>query len=256
MIHFLDVFYLRTYEIQSNNLLYKLLMAIRMFVWIILLIGITFHGFGQRIEKDTTFIFKDTVNGELQSIYIDYNPNNEYYKRLSDFKFFNFDEESYRNSLNYFIENNIKLPKKKPLIPYKNWVSLKQYREKFYVYYPCDFLFHFSQSINDSTFIDWTGEGPLANKIIDQKKIDRNTYLYELTSINGQLRTIIVHIIDTDKRIAVFEEFSTGCVVNYYLMIATDKITSVPIIINSCPSQKQRELVFDSIDVQTLLPSK
>lgn len=231
-------------------------MTKRLIVWIILLNGITFHGFGQLVEKDTTFIFKDMVNGELQSIYIDYNPNNDYYDRLAACKFLNFDEESFRNSLDFFIENNIKLTKKKPLIPYKNWVSLKQYHHKYYVYYPCDFLFHFSQTINDTTFIDWTGEGPLANKIIEQKKVDRNTYMFELTGINGLYRKIIVHIIDAEKGVAVFEELTNGCVVNYYLMIATEKITTVPIIINNCPSQKQRELSFDSIDVQTLLHSK
>lgn len=222
----------------------------------ILFLGIICPVHGQESHSDKTFLSKDTIEGELQSIYIDFNSKSELYKRIAYFQLLDFDDESYQYSLDYFKENKLELSKVKPLIPWKNWVSLKQYKGEFYVYHPCDFLFHFRQSINDTTLIDWTGEGPLANKIIEQQKIDRNTYSFLLNGINGQNRKIIIHIINAEKGIAVFEETSSGCVVNLYLMIAAEKITSVPLIVNNCPYQKQRELIFDAINFQSLLHTK
>jgi hypothetical protein len=142
------------------------------------------------------------------------------------------------------------LTKAKPIIPWTNWVTLKQHKGQYYAYHPCDFLFHFRQSINDTTFIDWTGEGPVANKILEQKKIDSKTYEFILTGIYDQDRILIIHILDKKKGIAIFEE-KRGKDRNVYLMIADDKIKSVPIIVNHCPTQKQTELEFDAIDLTT-----
>lgn len=215
-----------------------------------LTIGATFQLFGQSVERDTTFIFKDTVGGELQTIFIDYNANSKFYDLISNFNFHHFDNDSYKYSTDYFKEQKITLGKAKPVIPWTNWVTLKQYKGKYYAYHPCDFLFHFRQSINDSTFIDWTGEGPVANKIIEQKKINNKTYEIILTGIYRQDRKLIIHILDKKKGIAIFEEKS-GNDRKVYLMIAANKIRSVPIIVNYCPTQKQTELVFDAVDQAT-----
>jgi len=221
-----------------------------------LVIGTTFQLFGQSIGKDTTFIFKDTIDGKLQTIFIDYNTDSKFYERITLFNFQYFDKDSYKYSTDYLKEQKLTLTKSKPAIPWTNWVTLKQYKEQFYAYHPCDFLFHFRQSINDTTFIDWTGEGPVANKIIEQKKVDSKTYEFKLTGIYDQDRKIIIHIIDFKKGIAVFEQIINGTDKNYYLMIAADKIKSVPIIVNHCPTQKQAELQFDELDFKTLLTNK
>ena len=212
--------------------------------------------FGQSVGKDTTFIFKQTIDGELQTIFIDNNKNSKAYDKISHFNFQYFDNESYKYSTDYFKEHQLSLTKAAPLIPWANWVTLKQYKGKFYAYHPCDFLFHFRQSINDTTFIDWTGEGPVASKIIEQKKIDNKTYEFKLTGISDQDRKIVIHIIDAKKGIAVFEQTTNGTDKRYYLMIVADKIKSVPIIVNHCPTQKQSELEFDNTDFKTLLTTK
>ena len=222
----------------------------------ILIIGTTFQLFGQSVGNDTTFIFKATVDGELQTIFIDNNKDSRFYDNISHFNFQYFDKDSYKISTDYFKENKLTLSKEKPVIPWTNWVILKQYKGNFYAYHPCDFLFHFRQSINDTTFIDWTGEGPVANKIIDQKKIDSKTYEYKLTGIYDQERKITIHIIDFKKGIAVFEQTANGIDKRYYLMIAANKVKSVPIIVNHCPTQKQSELEFDKTDFKALLTTK
>ena len=217
---------------------------------------LTLQLFGQSVVKDTTFLFKKTVDGELQTIFIDNNKDSKAYNKICRFTFQHFDNESYKYSTDYLRENKLTLSKVKPVIPWSNWVTLKQYKNKFYAYHPCDFLFHFRQSVNDTTFIDWTGEGPEASKIIEQKKIDDKTYEFKLTGISAQDRKIAIHIIDTKKGIAVFEQTTNGTDKRYYLMIAADKIKSVPIIVNHCPTQKQTEQDFDKTDFKTLLTRK
>lgn len=222
----------------------------------ILTMGTTFQLFGQSVGKDTTFIYKDTVDGELQTIFIDNNKESKFYDYISNFNFQYFDNDSYKYSTDYFKEQKITLTNAKPIIPLTNWVALEQYKGQYYAYHPCDFLFHFRQSVNDTTFIDWTGEGPVANKIIEQKKIDSKTYEFKLTGIYDKNRIIIIHIIDLNKEIAVFEEITSESDKRYYLMIASDKIKSVPIIVNHCPTRKQIELQFDEPDFKMLLITK
>ncbi|MCW3071801.1 MAG: hypothetical protein JWO44_1691 [Bacteroidetes bacterium] len=222
----------------------------------ILIIGTSFQLPGQSNGNDTTFIFKDTVDGELQTIFIDNNRESKFYDDISRFTFQQFDNDSYKISTDYFRENKLVLTKMKNVIPWTNWVTLKQYRDSFYVYYPCDFLYHFRQSINDTTFIDWTGEGPVANKITEQKKTGNQTYQIDLTGIYDKDRRLVIHIINLKKGIAVFEEITNGKNNGYYLMIAADKIKSVPIIVNYCPTQKQTELKFEMTDFKKLLITK
>jgi len=223
----------------------------------ILTLGLVSQVFGQTNQKDTTFLLKETVDGELHTIFIDNNKSSKFYPDILDFKFGRFDKESYTSSLDYLKENNQPLIKKKPLIPLTTWVTLKQYKGQLYAYHPCDFLFHFRQSINDTTFIDWTGEGPVANKIVNSKKIDSKTYEFHLVGIYDKEQKLTIHIIDNKKGIAVFEQLSSNATdKRYYLMIAADKIKSVPIIVNYCPTQKQMELEFETPDYKTMLKSK
>ena len=222
----------------------------------LLTMGLSLQLFGQSIVKDTTFLFKHTVDGELQTIFIDNNTGSKAFDKISYFTFQFFDKQSYKYSTDYFKENKLTLSKVKPVIHWVNWVTLKQYKGKFYAYHPCDFLYHFRQSVNDTTLIDWTGEGPVANKIISQNRIDDKTFEFKLTGVYDLDRTLTVHIIDTKKGIAVFEQTTNGTDKKYYLMIAADKIKTVPIIVNHCPTQKQSELDFDIPDFKTLLPTK
>jgi len=216
----------------------------------IIIIGLTFPLYGQENSNDTVFIQKDSLLGTAQSIYFDSNRNSKFYDRINYWEFNQYDTASYKYSTDYFKENNLILTKRTPIIPITKWVKLKQYKGKYYVYRPCDGLFHFKASINDTTYIDWTGEGPDANKIIKQKKINNKIYKFKLTSIYNKDRVIKIHIIDRNKGIAVFTEKNRGAKRKRYLMIASDKIKSVPIIVNNCETYKQVELRFDTEPIE------
>jgi hypothetical protein len=222
----------------------------------IVIIGLTFPLMGQVNSIDTVFIQKDSLLGAVQSIYFDNNRNSKFYDKINRWKFLRFENESYKNSTDYLKENKFILIKKVPVIPLTKWVALKQYKGNFYAYHPCDFYTHFRASINDTTYIDWTGEGPVANKIIEQKKINDNTYEFKLTGIYDKDRKLVIHIIDRNKGIAIFEEINNGTDKNYYLMIVADKIKNVPLIVNNCEIRKQLELRFDEPDYNELLKTK
>jgi hypothetical protein len=159
--------------------------------------------------------------------------------------------------MDFLKERKLTLTKKTPVIPQKKWVTLKQYKGTFYAFHPCDFLFHYRISVNDTTFIDWTGEGPEASKIVSQKKIDEKTYEFQITGIAKKDRKIIIHIIDSKNGIAVFEETNDEADKSYYyLMVASDKIKNVPIIVNNCETEKQWELGFNEPNFSELLKRK
>jgi hypothetical protein len=212
--------------------------------------------FGQQSKLDTIFIRKDSLKGVSQSIFIETNKNSKFYENITSFKFGMFDKESYDNSLDYLKKNKIKLKNQKTVISSKRWVTLKKYNGQFYAYYPCDFYSYFKVSINDTTYIDWTGEGPVANKIKSQRKINDTTFEIKVTGIYEQDRTITIHIIDKTKGIAVFTETTAQNGKNHFLMIMADKIKTVPFIVNNCETSKQSELKFEEPNFDKLIKQK
>ena len=188
-------------------------------IFSIIIIGLTFPLYGQITTRDTLFIQKDSLLGSAQSIYFENNKDSKFYEYISYWNFLQFDNESYKYSTDYLNKSKQTLIKKTPIIPLTKWVTLKQYKGKFYAYHPCDFISHYRVSVNDSTYIDWTGEGPIANKILEQKKVNANTYEFRLTGIYAKDRKLIIHIIDSNKGIAIFEEINKETGKNYYLMI-------------------------------------
>jgi len=211
--------------------------------------------FGQSNQTDTTFLLRTNSDGIYHAIFIDPTKASKLYDRISNFTFYNFDQESYDNSLNDLKSNHISLTRKVITQVPKKWIPLYQYRNKFYVYYPCDFYFHFKVSITDTSFIDYTGEGPVANKINDFKKINDTTFKFNLTGIEPN-RNLIIHIIEKENDIAVFEENSQEKNKRYYLMISSDNVKNVPMIVNYCPTRKEMEFEFDKPNYSKLLEAK
>ncbi|MBO9699813.1 MAG: hypothetical protein J7604_06350 [Sporocytophaga sp.] len=228
-------------------------MKLLKFFCLYLFIGLPFYLFAQNSKSDTIFILKEKRNRGFHTIFIDRNINSIYYDKINVFNFCTYDKESYENSLEWFKENKIAMTKMYVKDIPKKWITLKQYKGQFYVYKPSDFLFHYQVSINDSTFIDWTGEGPLASKILSFKKINDKTFEFKLTGAIHNDRRLVMHLIDQKKGIAVFEDIYDEIDKEYYFMIDATKFKTVPIIVNYCPSQKEVELEFDEPDYAGLI---
>ena len=212
--------------------------------------------FGQVKKMDTTFIFNQNLSISNNTIFIEKNKYSSFYKNITSFNFREFENESYAYSLNYLKANKIKLVKHKPILPSTNWIPLKLYKGNLYAYCPCDFYTFYKVSINDTTYIDWTGEGPIANKIKTQNKINQTTFKLKVNGINQQHKTIIINIIDKKNGIAIFTETTKQNGKNYFLMIMAKNIKIVPLIVNNCINKKQPELIFDEPNFEKLLANK
>jgi hypothetical protein len=152
---------------------------------------------GQKPTKDTVFLLNETGNGISHKIFIDSSKTSKYYDQISNFDFGQYDQDTYDNySLKYLRDKKIKLTRNQINdLPLK-WVILKYYKGHFYTYYPSDFYNHYKVAITDSAFIDYTGEGPVANKIISYTKIDEKTFEFHLTGVEKQNRHLTINVID------------------------------------------------------------
>ncbi len=204
---------------------------------------------GQRLANDTLFLLK---NGD-HTIFVDNSIKSKFYNHISDFEFDKFDKNSYAYSLAYLKDNNLKLTKNKIKDLPRKWIILKYYKNNFYTYHPSDFYSHFKVSISDSAFIDYGGEGPMANKILSYKKVDNKTFSFVLTGVERPKRNLTIHLIDNQKGIAIFEELFDEKDKLFYLMVDATKIRQLPIIVNYCKSQKQMEFEFDIPNYNKLL---
>lgn len=199
----------------------------------------------QDSRTDTIFLKKDSLYGAAQSIYIETRAGTKFHDRINNWTLDEYQDGSYQYSINYLKEQKQRLTKKTSVVPFTKWLPLVQHKGKLYAYHPCDFYHYYKLSVNDTTFIDWTEEGPVANKILKQKKIARNTFELSLTGVYEKDRTLIIHIIDNKKGIAVFEETINGTDKSYYLMVAAESLNAVPMIVNNCEHNKQLEWQFD-----------
>ena len=218
-----------------------------LFLFTLLFFQIT-SSFSQNKLSDTLFLQIDSIYGKAQSVYILKHPTAVHFKTKCDTPYVNSD---------HLQEKNVTFEHHKILVPWTNWIPLVQYKNKYYTYNPCDGLFDFSISMNDSSKIDGTGEGNYLSKIISYEKTDGSTYKVKTSTGQSTMATII-HILDKKRGIAVFEmtspDFSTesdGTI--YLLMIAADKMTTVPMIVNNCTVEKAREWTFDEIDFKALI---
>jgi hypothetical protein len=225
-------------------------------ILVLIFISIGLQSFGQTNSQDTIYFHKDSVLGSIQSIFIENNNNSKYYTNISHFTFNRFQQRRYDNSIEYLEENNIELSKKVIRGIPSNWIVLKQHMGDFYAYHPCDFLFHYKVSVNDSTYINWTGEGPVANKINEYRKIDQNTFAFILTGVYNNNSELIIHIIDQERGIAIFEKVLKDRPNVFSLMIDAKNIRKVPIIVNNCEYEKQSEFQFEDPEYEQLLRKK
>jgi len=206
---------------------------------------------GQTVRTSKIYLLKE----KNHSIFIESNKNSIFYDKICNFNFGRFDNRSYLSSIDYLKKNKIRLTKVSTGDFPERWITLKQYNGKFYTYYPSDFYSHFKIGISDTAFIEYTGEGPEAKKIISYKKTDNLTYQFILLGHSLKLLKLTVHIIDVKNSIAVFEENNLGQTY-YNLMISAEKIRNLPIIVNYCKTQKQVEFKFEKPNYLQLLKTK
>lgn len=223
-------------------------MTLRRILFFLLALGVSHALAANTLPKNAVFLSKDTVDGTVVGIYIEPNRNSRQYQKLTIFELNGFDSLSYQNSLDQLREKGVRLGRIRNLLPWRQWVNLERYQGEYYAYKPCDFLVHYQWSINDTTLIDWYGEGPFACKVLWQKKLDAKTYQIRYTGELHRSAELTIRLVDPAKGVAIFRKVSNPGDTSYRLMIAADKIRSVPLMVNHCPTGKRNEFSFDDLD--------
>lgn len=225
-------------------------------ILLLFLLTTSFDLIAQNVKKETTFLIKERYGEVCHSVFIEPNRNSKFYNHISDYSFGKFDQQSYDESLDYLKKHNLHLTKVLVNELPKKWIYLHQYKSKFYVYYPSDFYAHYKIRITNKSYEDFSGEGPSANKILGFKKIDDNTFQFNLAGLYSNGRKVLIHLIDKKAGIAVFEETSNDREKVYYLMVDAAKIRNFPLIVNYCENQKQPEFEFDKTNFIKLIDQK
>ena len=84
------------------------------------------------------------------------------------------------------------------------------------------------------------------------RKENSKTFTFErITELNDK-RKVIIHFIDKEKGIAVFESEING-EVSYKLMLDVTKINQYPMIVNDCKSKQSEFRDFEEPDFKKLL---
>jgi hypothetical protein len=182
------------------------------------------------IIPDTTFIERDTVNGNYHAIFIDTAKSSLYYDYINSFQFDETDSASYQSSVDClkpfsYINNDIfGLPKR--------WLTLNIYKGNYYLYSPSDYINNYRVAITDSNYIGYYNEGAQATKINSITETNQKTYRLELSNCNNTTAELFIHLVDPQRGIAVFEFPYVTIEGRYILMVDADKAKNFPIIVN------------------------
>jgi len=182
------------------------------------------------IIPDTTFIERDTVNGNYHAVFIDTARSSLYYDYINTFTFDESDSAGYQTSVDClkpfsYINNDIfGLPKR--------WLSLNIYKGNYYLYSPSDYVNNYRVAITDSNYIGYYNDGPQATKINSITETNQKTYRLELSNCNNTTAELFIHLIDPQRGIAVFEFPYVTIEGRYILMVDADKAKNFPIIVN------------------------
>lgn len=224
----------------------------------IFLLSLFLIGFGNYVsgQSDTIYLQIDSVLGKSQSTYILKKAASDRYKTIAYFEN-PVNDEVYESSVSYFVNSNIPFEHYKVLAPYSEWIPLHKYQNEYYVYDPCDNYHHIQVSFTDSSYIYWSGEGAYLSKTTSFDKVDKATFRITYTGDYSNSE-VIIHLIDAKRGIAVFEQtfrnaYDENPETFYTLMVAADKISSFPIIVNQCLINKRSEFEFDEIDLPALI---
>jgi hypothetical protein len=238
--------------IRSDSFVYLLIMFIPKHIILFSIVLLTRLTASAQtiIIPDTTFIVRDTTNGNYHAIFIDTAKSSLYYDYINSFQFDEMDSTSYQTSVDClkpfsYINNDIfGLPKR--------WLTLNIYKGNYYLYSPSDYINNYRVAITDSNYIGYITEGAQATKINSITETNQKTYRLELSNCNNTTAELFIHLIDPQRGIAVFEFPYVTIEGRYMLMVDADKAKNFPIIVNY-GTVKFAEFKFEQPDFDRLL---
>ena len=209
---------------------------------------------GQTEISDTSFISRNISRGIYQAVFIENNPSSKYYNWICDFSFDDSDSLSYQESMNAIFKDT--LPKfSKPNLSAdlnRNWCGLETYKNNYYLYAPSDWGNNSNLMITDSTIVEYFMDGPYAYVIERFKRIDENTFEFDVRSAYSTTNKMTIYIIDKKNQVAIVDKQDNDTH-EYRLLVNKTDARHYPIIVNYCKDQKMREFQFEAADYKKLL---
>lgn len=189
--------------------------------------------FGQ--QDDTTFLKKYAGEG---GIYIHPFKDAWQYDSLATYNFTN-------------DQNKLKASQ----FPYGKWISLYQYKGKYYAYYPCDMGNSTRYFIAPGKFMEAMMDVTEFNVLsLSIKERTEASVKLKLPADNS-IVDYTIKLIDKKRGIAVLYNPYSKKSENYRLLVRAEMVKKFPLIVNDCDS-KAPEWKFDQIDLKELLQSK
>lgn len=206
---------------------------------------------------DTVFLLRNKTKDYYHAIYIEKNRQSKFYQWLTDFGFDNYDKEEFDTYYRGIKDDSsIKIKRFNRSDLPSEWVPLYSLKGRYYLYAPSDWGNAGRKIITDSTLVFWFMDGPYPIPLSSFRKNSNNQYA--LTGIGrhsfDSARTqLIIHMIDSKNKIAVWEFPAESTRYRYRLYVARENAPNFDMVVNYCKDAKQMEFSFDQIDYSKLL---
>lgn len=208
--------------------------------------------------NDTLFLVREITKDYYHAVYIEKNRQSAEYKRLLNFKMDTTEAAGYHESYLSF-KQKVKSRLKKASIAGlpTQWMPAYRYQNKYYIYSPSEWGNIDRRIITDSTIVYWDMEDPFPELLSLTGHIG-NTYTFKTSHYMSGAKSskLVIHIVDTVTKLAVWEDFSQPLPYRYGLYIPRGQATRLDMIVNYCAQNKVFEFQFDKIDYAALLKRK
>ena len=215
--------------------------------------------------RDTFFLSRYKAPEIYNAVYIDKGRSSVAYHRLTDFRLSADDRKTLQS--NYaaalsdtpaYLSQCLPVPQKLLGIP-QEWLPLHKYKGQYYLYEPCDEGAIHRQIIRPTMLVRWYADGPSPQLLesITQPEPGMYWIVTYVCGPEGKDPTVtIIHLIDAQRQLAVWEYPGKENGYSYELMVSKAGAKYFDAIVNRCDGARAGEYDFETIDFAALLAEK
>lgn len=130
--------------------------------------------------------------------------------------------------------------------------SIQMYKGKYYLYVPCDWMWHNRIKIHKDSVEINMGETDSFKIEKRKKKNKKQTIFYSLQNPSNFKANLSIRTINEKEGIVIIRFNYIENPEFYFLAVDNSKIDNYPIIVNECPYFKSKEFSFDELDLKEM----
>ena len=207
--------------------------------------------------NDTLYIERKIGPDYYYAVFIEQDRQSELYQYLVDFRFNEYDQRAFEADYAHLKKRHPESFKKHNLGDLeKQWLPLCRYKEQFYLYKKCNAAKSGNRILTDSLIYGWTMDGPHVDFILKSvRKVSPVKYVLKTQSPFDltQSDDIVIHIVDTTTRMAVWEYNEANPKLRYELYVPSDYVHRFDIVVNHCKDRLHSEYQTEETDFESLL---